>query len=87
MGCCGNRRTQLYETRPTRPLGSPLSVGVVETRQRQFVVCFEYRGQTGLTVVGGATGKRYRFDRPGSRVVVDPRDRPSLATVPNLRQV
>ncbi len=87
MGCCGNRRTQLYETRPTRPVGSPSSVATAEMRERQFVVCFEYCGQTGLTVIGGATGRRYRFEQPGSRVVVDPRDRPSLATVPNLRQV
>jgi hypothetical protein len=54
---------------------------------RRFVVCFEYIGQTGMTAIGGATGRRYRFDRPGVRVIVDPRDRPSLAAVPNLRQV
>jgi len=54
---------------------------------RQFVVCFEYVGRSGLTAIGSATGQRYRFDRPGARVVVDPRDRPSLAAVPNLRQV
>ena len=54
---------------------------------RQFVVCFEYVGQSGLTAIGGATGQRYRFDRPGARIVVDPRDRPSLATVPNLKQM
>ncbi len=54
---------------------------------RQFTVCFEYVGQTGLTAVGGATRRSYRFDRPGARVIVDPRDRPSLAGVPNLRQL
>jgi hypothetical protein len=54
---------------------------------RQAVVCFEYVGQTRMTVIGGATGRRYRFDRPGARVTVDPRDRPSLAAVPNLRLV
>lgn len=36
---------------------------------------------------GGGTGTRYRFDHPGATVVVDPRDRPSLARVPGLRQV
>jgi hypothetical protein len=88
MGCCGNRRTQFYATRPSRPTDSPGAKGtVVPTPARQFTICFEYVGQTGLTAIGGATGRRYRFDRPGSRAIVDPRDRPSLATVPNLRQV
>jgi hypothetical protein len=54
---------------------------------RQFVVCFEYTGRTGLTAIGGVTGRRYRFDQPGARVIIDPRDRPSIAAVPNLRQV
>ena len=54
---------------------------------RQFVICFEYAGHTGLSVVGGATGRYYRFDRPGARVMVDPRDRPSLAALGCLRQV
>lgn len=51
-----------------------------------FVVCFEYIGKTGLTVLGPVSGERYRFDGPGARVVVDPRDRPSLTIVPNLRR-
>jgi hypothetical protein len=51
------------------------------------VVCFEYVGGTGMTVIGGVSGQRYRFDAPGARVVVDPRDRPSMALVPVLRQV
>jgi hypothetical protein len=59
----------------------------VPVAARQFVVCFEYVGPTGLTAIGGVSGRRYRFDRPGARVIVDPRDRPSLAAVPNLRQV
>jgi len=47
----------------------------------------EYIGKTGLTVISPATGQRYRFDRPGMRLQIDPRDRLWLATVPNLRQV
>jgi len=53
----------------------------------RFVVCFEYGGRTSLTAIGGVTGRHYRFSQPGARVIVDPRDRPSLASVPNLRQV
>jgi hypothetical protein len=49
-------------------------------------VFFEYLGNTGMTVVGPVTGKRYRFDRPGARVEVDLHDRQSLARVPGLRQ-
>jgi hypothetical protein len=53
----------------------------------QYAVVFEYTGRTGLTVIGAASGRRYRFDGPGARVVVNPRDRPSVARVPKLRQV
>jgi hypothetical protein len=49
-------------------------------------VLFEYVGQTGLTIIGPATRTSYRFDRPGARVLVDGRDRASLAGVPLLRQ-
>jgi len=51
------------------------------------VIRFEYAGKTGMTVQGPVTGKRYRFDKPGSRVLVDPRDSPSLSAVPHLRRV
>jgi hypothetical protein len=49
-------------------------------------VFFEYVGKTGMTVTGPVSGKRYRFERAGSRVEVDLRDRRSLAGVPQLRQ-
>jgi hypothetical protein len=54
---------------------------------RQSRVFFEYVGRTGLTVIGPATGRRYRFERPGARLEVDLKDRRSLAGVPHLRQV
>jgi len=54
---------------------------------RRYSVVFEYVGDTGMTVVGPASGRRYRFDRRGARVVVDPRDRPGLARVPRLREI
>ncbi len=50
-------------------------------------VAFKYSGKTSMIVIGGITGKRYRFDRPGTILTVDPRDRPSLSAVPNLRQL
>ena len=54
---------------------------------RPLAFVFEYVGRTSLTVIGPATRASYRFDRPGSRVLVDGRDQASLATVPVLRQV
>jgi len=46
---------------------------------------FEYVGRTALTVIGPASGLRYRFGCPGARLAVDPRDRAALAAVPQLK--
>ena len=46
---------------------------------------FEYVGATALTVIGPASGLRYRFERPGATLAVDPRDRPAMEAVPLLR--
>lgn len=81
MSCCGNQRTQLFH-----PSSNPVGKISAAAPAHQPVVRFEYIGRSGLTVIGGATGRRYRFEQPGARVVVDPRDRPSLAAVPSLRQ-
>jgi hypothetical protein len=48
---------------------------------------FEYLGGSVLTVIGQATGLQYRFVGHGARARVDPRDRPSLAAVPQLREL
>jgi hypothetical protein len=84
MSCCGQRRQHLTgATSPARP--EPKEPRPNRSRLL-FTIAFEYTGQTSLTVVGAVSGRRYRFDGPGARVVVDPRDRPSLAKVPRLRQ-
>ena len=46
---------------------------------------FEYVGATALMVVGPATGRCYRFDRPGAKLTVDLRDRSTLANISSLR--
>ncbi len=46
---------------------------------------FEYMGKTAVTVVGPITGASYRFERTGSRLRVDSRDRAGLVQVPVLR--
>jgi hypothetical protein len=48
-------------------------------------VMFEYVGATALTVFGPSSGRRYRFERPGAQVAVDPLDLAALRTVPQLR--
>jgi hypothetical protein len=83
MSCCGRQREQFLGASQVPPrvndkLRQPLS---------QPAIRFEYVGATGLTILGAVTGKRYRFDKPGSRLLVDLRDVASMASVPHLRRV
>ena len=84
MSCCGKARQTVGGAPPrfsrARSTTSPL-------RTLRYSVIFEYTGRTGLTAIGAVSGNRYRFDIPGARVRVDPRDRPGLAKVPSLRQI
>ncbi len=89
MSCCGKSREQFSAGPPIRPHSgrvayppAPQQPQVLQTR-----VFFEYTGRTGMTVIGRATGKQYRFDRPGARLEVDLRDRSAMAAVPNVRQL
>ena len=86
MSCCGRQRgpmalhpvparVQEWEQERQRP--PALSHGIR----------YEYVGATGMTVVGPATGRRYRFEGHGSRALIDPRDALSMATVPHVRRV
>jgi hypothetical protein len=77
--CCGKNRIQF--SRPPRPIAATIPA------VRRARAIFEYVGRTNLIVKGSATGKYYRFERPGVRIEVDPRDRPSVAAVPMLRQL
>jgi hypothetical protein len=84
MTCCGKQRQMLGGSAPAaRPVGA----GTPAMPPRHAYAYFEYTGNTGLTVTGPVTGRRYRFDGPGARVAVDPADKPSMAAVPNLRRV
>ncbi len=74
MSCCGKGRSKL-KAPSTQMVARPTAV------------VFEYVGRTRVSVIGPATRMSYRFDRPGARVLVDGRDRASLATIPLLRQV
>jgi hypothetical protein len=81
MSCCGQSRRSIGRSAgpaPTQPSGRATLSSTTE---------LEYVGATGLTVVGPATGRRYRFDRPGARLPVALPDRWGLLQVPNLREV
>jgi hypothetical protein len=91
MACCGQKRQAEGMTPPGRSVASegPVKHSQVgppagaATRSSQF----EYRGGRMLTVVGPGTGYQYRFVGYGARLSVDPRDRASLALVPELREI
>lgn len=80
MSCCGRVSPGYGALHP-----SP-APAADHPAQRRTSVEFEYLGSTALTVTGPASGRRYRFEGRGARLVVDPRDRPGLSRVPRLRQ-
>ncbi len=87
MACCGRATMSVRQT-PERPSAAAGDTGrtaapIPPGRQARF----EYVGPTALTVFGPYTGRQYRFQHSGSRVVVDVVDAPSLTAVPNLRRV
>jgi hypothetical protein len=90
MGCCGNGRVARQINYPApRPAESIL---VPPTPARQALhpvntVLFQYIGKSGMTVFGPITGRRYRFGQPGVIVSIDPRDAPSVDSVPHLQRI
>lgn len=60
---------------------------VAPTPPRVRHVVFEYIGSGALSVTSSITGRHYRFDAPGARVDVDPRDWSQLSRVSLIRQV
>jgi hypothetical protein len=88
MSCCGKKREQFTAGVSDRPhSGRPVSHSAMPRQMLQSRVFFEYVGRTGLTVIGSATGNQYRFERTGTRLEVDLRDRFAMTGVPNLRQL
>ena len=85
--CCGSQRQQFRPARSDAHAVRAAGDRASEATRRQPAVYFEHVGSRGLTVVGGASGARYRFEARGVVVAADPRDRLSLQGVPSLRQV
>jgi len=85
--CCGRNNGQLRSglagAQPARPAVSTRPAVPLQSAG----MTFEYTGRTRLVVTGPATGRQYRFDGPGVRLQVDPRDRAAVAAVPMLKRV
>lgn len=81
MACCGQRRSALSMN------GQVAAARHGVPSVPSPVVVYEYTGITGMTVIGAATGRSYRFRVPGARVQIDALDVRSLAGVPNLIRV
>ena len=90
MSCCGKGRFAAASppspSRLVAPARAP-QAPLARAHPRSQAIVFEYTGATALTATGPVSGRRYRFERPGARLQVDPRDRPGLAQVPSLRFV
>jgi non-ribosomal peptide synthetase component E (peptide arylation enzyme) len=88
MPCCGKKRKQVHQETKKRRAPQPAERTASQPRpEPDGRAYFQYLGKTGLTVIGPRTHRRYRFDRPGVIVAVDPRDGRALAAVSVLRQV
>lgn len=81
MPCCGSQRMQAGGIAPAGQTAGTRSV------IRRETIIFEYLGETALTVIGHASGRRYRFDGHGARQAIDPRDRTAMMQIGKLRQV
>lgn len=85
--CCGKQRQQLQASASVNSGKERYGSNNYTKPKRYFNAYFQYLGKTGIIVQGPVSGKRYRFERHGVVTAVDLKDRRSLATVQNLRQV
>lgn len=83
MACCGQKRNE-YRQQERQPASG--SVYNYTPPKMWEDVLFEYTGKTALTVQGSITGKRYRFEHPGDKQVIDYRDAAGMMAVPVLRK-
>lgn len=85
---CGNKRNA---TPATNTQSSGMYTGnqqvKIPTQKTGPDIGFQYTGQSGLTVTGTVTGKKYRFNSPGEQQQVDYRDASAMALVPVLKRV
>jgi hypothetical protein len=88
MSCCGRKRDLIRQRSVVARSGEkvrPNSAGPAPVQRG--TVAFQYVGKTALTAIGRVSGRHYRFNYAGAIVETDARDKESLASVPNLRQI
>ena len=76
MSCCGGQRLGIahpvaHESWKGRPVAT---------------IVFVYTGSSSLTLIGGASGRAYRFSHPGCALEVDARDAPGVAGIAVLQR-
>jgi len=76
MSCCGGQRLGTM-----RPVAHDSLKG-----RAASTIAFVYTGSSSLTVIGGATGRAYRFEHPGCSLALDARDAPGVAGIAVLRR-
>lgn len=81
---CGNNRQTLTQQETKRMNSESFSA---PSKKTWADVHFVYTGKTALTVSGNATGKLYRFAKPGEEQAIDFRDAAAMMQVPVLRRV
>jgi hypothetical protein len=92
LPCCGKGRIARPVQRkvsPALPSAAPVSRSSPAPSPRRALepVLFKYTGHSGMTVFGPITGLRYRFPAPGAVIAIDPRDAPSVTTIPRLERI
>lgn len=82
---CGNKRNGLVAQ--SSALSSNTGAINQPVEKMWPDISFVYTGQSALTITGYISGKRYRFNAPGERQLIDYRDASSMMTVPVLKRV
>ena len=83
MSCCGGNKSIRTSGVIARTASRATPVQVSMPR----VVVFRYNGVNSILAFGRVTGRKYRFERPGAEVAVDPRAAPSMALITGLSEV
>ena len=83
MSCCGNKRN---EYAGNLSFSNSFHSPAIPSKMPEDVP-FEYTGQTGLSITGNITGKKYRFSNNNDIQLIDYRDAGGMMAIPVLRKV
>ncbi len=82
---CGNKRNDYPSGQQHFTIGNPSNIPT-QGKKMWPNIYFEYTGKTALTVTGRITGKNYRFEKSGEKILIDYRDASAMMSVPVLRK-